>query len=296
MRYAILSDVHGNADALHAVFDDIDHYCDEHGGTISQVWCLGDVVGYGPEPAECVRLVRMWCDVCIPGNHDWAAVGKLALDDFGEAAAQSAHWTREQLSAEERVYLLNLPAITQVANFTLAHGSPANPIWEYVTTAAAAAPNFAAFKTVFCLVGHSHLPMIFLQPMGAHPAAAAPLQRALSAASASVTLAMGAAGGPSQATLEHLGGAPGASGRWAHCQRLIPAEGLWVLPPGYRAIINPGSVGQPRDGNPHAAYLIYDSEVGFDFRRVPYNVAATQRKIRETGLSPQFAARLTRGI
>src|SRR5215472_4969653 len=98
MRYAILSDVHGNADALHAVFEDMNRYCDQQGGAFSQVWCLGDVIGYGPEPVECVRLVRHWCDICIPGNHDWAAVGKIPTNDFGEAAARSALWTRDQLN------------------------------------------------------------------------------------------------------------------------------------------------------------------------------------------------------
>src|SRR5262249_43376746 len=153
----------------------------------SQVWCLGDVIGYGPEPVECVRLVRHWCDICIPGNHDWAAVGKIPTNDFGEAAARSALWTRDQLNAEERVFLQNLPTVTQVGNSPLPPGRPANPIWEYVTTAAAAAPNFAAFGTLFCVVGHSHLPMIFLQPIGAHPAEAAPIRRAISATSTTVT-------------------------------------------------------------------------------------------------------------
>lgn len=293
MRYAILSDIHGNAEALRAVFDDMDRYCDEHGGSISQVWCLGDVVGYGPEPGECVRMVRVWCDICIPGNHDWAAVGNIDLSGFGKSAAESALWTRDRISPEDRVYLKNLPKVTAVSDFTLAHGSPSNPIWEYLTTSSVAAPNFGAFETLFCVVGHSHLPMVFLQPIGARPVAAAPIQRAMRE---NVALAMDMPGGPSRSMLERLDEPPGQSGQWERCQRLLPGEGRWVLPEGYRAIINPGSVGQPRDGDPRAAYVIYDSAVGFDFRRVPYNVTATQRKIERSGLSPQLAARLSRGV
>ncbi len=293
MRYAILSDVHGNADALRAVFDDMDRYCDERGGDISQVWCLGDVVGYGPEPGECVRMVRVWCDICIPGNHDWAAVGNIDLSGFGKSAAESALWTRDRISPEDRVYLKNLPKVTAVSDFTLAHGSPSNPIWEYLTTSSVAAPNFAAFETLFCVVGHSHLPMIFLQPIGARPVAAAPIQRAMRE---NVALAMGMPGGPSRSMLEHLEDSPAQSGQLERCQRVIPGVGPWALPDGYRAIINPGSVGQPRDGDPRAAYVIYDSVTGFSFRRVPYDIASTQRKIEQSGLSTQLAARLSRGI
>jgi diadenosine tetraphosphatase ApaH/serine/threonine PP2A family protein phosphatase len=293
MRYAILSDIHGNAEALHAVFDDMDQFCDDYGGAISQVWCLGDVVGYGPEPEECVRLVRVWCDICIPGNHDWAAVGRIDLDGFGKGAIASTVWTRERLSPEDRVFLGNLPKVTHIGDFTLAHGSPSNPIWEYLTTPAVAAPNFAAFETIFCVVGHSHLPMIFLQQAGEHSGAAAPIHRAMSE---TIALAMQIPGGPSQSMLENLGPPTGPNEMWARCERLIPAQGLWVLPEGYRAIINPGSVGQPRDGDPRASYVIYDSELGFDFRRVRYDVAATQRRIHDLGLAAQLAARLSRGI
>lgn len=293
MRYAILSDVHGNAEALHAVLDDMDRYCEEHGGSISQRWCLGDVVGYGPEPEECVQLVRDWCLICIPGNHDWAAVGNIDLGGFGKGAAESATWTSSRLSRQDRVFLRNLPKVTRVGDFTLAHGSPLNPIWEYLTTPTVAAPNFAAFETIFCVVGHSHLPMIFLQPSGEHPAASAPYHHAMAA---SIALSMQGEGGPSQSMLESMDPPSGANEMWARCERVIPAQGLWMLPEGHRAIINPGSVGQPRDGDPRASYLIYDSEIGFDFRRVEYDVATTQRRIRELGLSPQLAARLSRGI
>ena len=94
MRYAILSDVHGNDVALRAVFEDLDHWSEERGTRVDQIWCLGDVVGYGPEPGDCVRRIRARTDITISGNHDWAVVGKLDLGDFSESAAQSAEWTR----------------------------------------------------------------------------------------------------------------------------------------------------------------------------------------------------------
>lgn len=293
MRYAILSDVHGNDEALRAVLADIDAVHREPGGRIDQLWCLGDIVGYGPEPGECVRWIRQRADVCIPGNHDWAAVGKIDLDEFSGAAAESAEWTRECLQPDQRVFLRSLPDRSQVGDFTLAHGSPSNPIWEYLITPGGAAPNFAAFDTLFCVVGHTHLPTIFLQPTSEKGMMYAALQRHKPRRH---YLSMATPGGPSWNTMEHeavelLGGTD-----WARCERLMPGPGLWMLPEGYRAIINPGSVGQPRDGDPRAAYVIYDSAVGFEFRRVPYDIAATQAKIHARGLSPQLANRLARGL
>ncbi len=293
MRYAILSDVHGNGEALRAVFADIDRISAERGVRIDQIWCLGDVVGYGPEPSECVQRIRARTDICIPGNHDWAVVGKLDLQDFSGTAAESAEWTREHLQPDERVYLKSLPQVTRVGDFTLAHGSPTNPIWEYLITPAVAAPNFAAFDTLFCVVGHTHLPTIFLQPASERVVAAAvasPVTRAQQ------QLAMSLPGGPSWSMMEHAVQDDRHQRDWDQCERLMPAPGLWVLPPGYRAIINPGSVGQPRDGDPRASYVVYDSSLGFEFRRVAYNIGATQRKIREKGLSAQLAARLSKGL
>ena len=106
MRYAILSDIHGNDEALSAVFRDIAQVKDEYGAPMDQIWCLGDVVGYGPEPSECVRRIRSSCDICIAGNHDWAAIEKLDLSDFSKSAAASARWTRNQLKIEEPMRVL----------------------------------------------------------------------------------------------------------------------------------------------------------------------------------------------
>lgn len=292
MRYAILSDIHGNGEALRAVLADIEQVSYERGSRVDQFWCLGDVVGYGPEPGECVRRVRARADICISGNHDWACVGKIDLADFSGAAAKSAEWTREHLSPDERRYLQSVPEMTRVGAFTLAHGSPSNPIWEYLITAQGAAPNFTCFDTLFCVVGHTHLPTIFLQ--SAHEVAK-PAAHTDDTMRRQVQLAMALPGGPSWSMLEQS--RPDApAGASAQCERLLPGPGLWVLPNGYRAIINPGSVGQPRDGDPRASYLIYDSAVGFEFRRVAYNVAVTQQRIRESGLSPKLAERLARGV
>ena len=199
MRYAILSDIHGNNEALSAVFRDIAQVNDEYGTPMDQVWCLGDVVGYGPEPGECVRRIRSSCDISIAGNHDWAAIEKLDLSDFSKSAAASARWTRNQLKTEEQTYLRLLPETTRISDFTLAHGSPSNPIWEYLTTEAIAAYNFPAFETIFCVVGHSHLPTIFLQPLFASAPLTAPIRRAMEP---SVALAMAEPGGPSRHALE----------------------------------------------------------------------------------------------
>jgi diadenosine tetraphosphatase ApaH/serine/threonine PP2A family protein phosphatase len=294
MRYAILSDVHGNGDALRAVFADMEWVSTDRGVRIDQIWCLGDVVGYGPEPSECVQRIRARTDICISGNHDWAAIGKLDLQDFSGTAAESAEWTREHLRPDERVYLKSLPQVTRVGDFTLAHGSPMNPIWEYLISPSLAAPNFAAFDTLYCVVGHTHLPTIFLQPASERVVAAAvasPVTRAQQ------QLAMSLPGGPSWDMMENAVRDAGDRTDWATCERLMPEAGVWVLPKGYRAIINPGSVGQPRDGDARASYLIYDSKLsGFEFRRVPYDIQATQRKIRQLGLSSQLATRLAKGL
>ncbi|HEV2405754.1 MAG TPA: metallophosphoesterase [Ktedonobacterales bacterium] len=293
MRYAIFSDVHGNDEALRAVFSDIDAIGRQPGGRVDQIWCLGDIVGYGPEPSECVRWIRQRVDVCIPGNHDWAAVGKINLDEFSGAAAESAEWTRDHLRPDERVFLRALPDRSHIGDFTLVHGSPSNPIWEYLITPAGAAPNFAAFDTLFCVVGHTHLPTIFLQPTTEKGLMYAALQRRRPRPQ---FLAMATPGGPSWNTMEHEAVELFGGKEWARCERLMPGPGLWMLPHGYRAIINPGSVGQPRDGDPRASYVIYDSAVGFEFRRVPYDIGATQRKIHARGLSARLAERLSKGL
>lgn len=294
MRYAIFSDVHGNLAALDAVLDDIRQVGLQTGRRVDQIWCLGDVVGYGPEPGLCVRRVRDRCDICIPGNHDWAATARIDLADFSEFAAESAHWTRSQLSDPEFTYLLALPPTTGVGDFTLAHGSPSDPIWEYLTTEDAASENFPYFDTLYCVVGHSHLPTVFLQRMTDH---VAPLRAKDRALTKQLALAMAAPGGPTRASLEsgELSASTNRSPAALPCERITPGPGVFQVPRDYRAIVNPGSVGQPRDGDPRASYVIFDSVEGFLFRRVPYDIAATQRKIQMLGLPDRLAERLASG-
>ncbi len=289
MRYAILSDIHGNFEAFLAVLRDIERWSNEQRAKIDGVWCLGDIVGYGPEPRECVQRIRELCQFCIAGNHDWAAIGKLDLDEFTGVAANSAEWTAAQLSAQDRIYLRGLPELTTYGEFTLTHGSPLNPIWEYLTTPHAATPNFGAFETTYCLVGHTHVPTIFLLPDDVHPAPAMPSVLTPELARSGFLM-----GDSDLMPFPDLGASPLSPAPLA--EHLSPAPGLWLLPEHRRAIINPGSVGQPRDGDPRAAYMIYDSDLGFEFRRVEYDVAATQRKMSEQGLSPRMAARLEKGL
>ena len=160
MRCAIISDVHGNLDALEAVLSDA--------ADVDQVWCLGDVVGYGPQPNECVALLRAREALCVAGNHDWAAIGKMDTSEFNPEATEAALWTGAQLTAEHRDYLGALPEQLQAGaldEFTLVHGSPREPIWEYLTHVSVARLNFDYFQTPYCLVGHTHVPLIFQRPL-----------------------------------------------------------------------------------------------------------------------------------
>ena len=243
MHYAIISDIHANLAAFTAVLDDI-----ERRGGVEKVWCLGDIVGYGPDPHECLELLRQTNHVGIAGNNDWAAIGKIDTAEFNPDAAAACHWTAQQLSSADVAYLKNLPLIIQEGDFTLAHGSPREPIWEYLTSTGAAKENFAYFKTQFCLVGHSHVPLVF--------------SYSESGVCSSIQF------------LTNIGLALGRN----------------------RLIINPGGVGQPRDGNPQASYAIYDSEIRLvRLYRVPYDIRATQDRMVERGLPMRLVARLSHG-
>ncbi len=242
MRFAILADIHSNLAAFEAVLSD----ADSRGG-FDKIWCLGDVVGYGPDPHECIKRLRQFEHVCIAGNHDWAAIGKMDTSEFNPVAAAAAHWTAQQLTAEDRDYLLNLPLTLRENGFTLAHGSPREPIWEYLLSTEAAQDNFAYFETAYCLVGHSHVPLIF--ELVANKAV----------------------------------------------YREFP-EGTNLKLEEKRMIINPGGVGQPRDGDPRASYAIYDSEAQtVRHYRVEYDIPATQKKMAEQGLPTPLILRLSVG-
>lgn len=240
MIYAILADIHGNLAAFRAVLDDI-----ARGGGVDQLWCLGDVVGYGPDPAACIALLRQQPHLCVAGNHDWAAVGRVDVSDFNPDAAAACRWTGEQLSTEDAEYLQGLPLTLTRDRFTIVHGSPREPIWEYVTSVYSARDNFDHFDTAYCLLGHSHVPCVFERIDGG-------------------------------CVLEQM-----------------PA----VLELGEsRLIINPGGVGQPRDGDPRAAYAIYDEDAGAIYHyRIPYDIEHTQRRMRDEGLPGFLVERLGHG-
>ena len=161
MRYAIFSDIHANLEALEAVLAKIDEIAEKE--PIDAIWFLGDLVGYGPDPNECIIKLRERTDVIIAGNHDWAAVGKIDLEDFSAAARISAEWTAEQLTEEHRAFLINLPERLEKGECTLVHGSPYGPLWEYLTSEVLAERSFQHFSTRYCFVGHTHVPVIFQQ-------------------------------------------------------------------------------------------------------------------------------------
>ena len=153
MRYLLVSDIHGNLQAFEAVLQDAPPGL--------PVWCLGDLVGYGPNPNECIELLQSLDHECIVGNHDWAAMNKVDLNDFNPDAKQAVQWTQEQLTPASVAYLESLPATLVKGAFTLVHGSPREPIWEYILYPPIACTNFAYLETPHCLVGHTHVPIKF---------------------------------------------------------------------------------------------------------------------------------------
>jgi len=244
MRYLIVSDIHGNL----AAFDAVLSAAPEH----DQVLCLGDVVGYGPDPHECIHRLKALPHAGVAGNHDWAVLGKLNLEDFNADAQTAARWTQEQVSPEDLAFLSQLPDRLTAGDFTIAHGSPRHPIWEYILQTSTARANFAHFETPFCLVGHTHVPMIYaLQDDRPNP----------------------------------------------RCRTFTPSEEIVLdLANAPRMIINPGSVGQPRDGSPLAAYAVLDTDAQtLSFHRQEYPVGETQRRMGELSLPARLIARLSFG-
>ena len=243
MRIAVISDIHGNLHALDAVLDSIADDAPD------AVWCLGDLVGYGPRPNRCCTLVAERADVCLIGNHDLGVLGRLDLDDFSVDAAASARWTATVLEDEPRRYLESLEPQSAQDDVALYHASARDPVWEYVLTPFAALASFAASEARILLVGHSHVALAF----------------ALAEQRLETTIA------PAGTELD------------------LSGESRWIL--------NPGSVGQPRDGDARAAYLLLDVEgQRARYRRVEYPVERTQEEIRERGLPEPLAERLAQGI
>ena len=243
MHTLVLSDIHANLAALEAVLADA-------AGQWERVWFLGDLVGYGPQPNECVERLRALEPLALTGNHDWAVLDKLDVDDFNAEARMVVRWTQRTLTGENRAYLQDLPPLRVAPPFTLAHASPRHPVWEYILDLPTALANFAHFDTPCCLVGHTHVPAVF----------------ALDEAS----------GGLDFALVEH--------GDVLDLSR-------------HRLIVNPGGVGQPRDGDPRAAYALLDDEaMTMEFRRVPYDIAATQALMRDLKMPRRLIKRLEQGM
>jgi predicted phosphodiesterase len=241
MRVAVISDIHGNLTALEAVLTALD------ADPVEAVWCLGDVVGYGPLPNECCDLVRERASVTLCGNHDLAVRGTIDLEEFSGDAGVAARWTQTILREDVLEWLNGLVPLGEAEGVALFHGSARDPVWEYVLSDESAAATLLMTSQQLVLVGHSHV--------------------ALQVALRGTELEGGLA---PEGTVLGLG------------------EARWLL--------NPGSVGQPRDGDPDAAYLVLDLDaMTATYRRVPYDVARTQSAMHDAGLPEQLALRLAVG-
>jgi diadenosine tetraphosphatase ApaH/serine/threonine PP2A family protein phosphatase len=242
MQVAIFSDIHGNRHAFEAILADVAR------SGAQELWCLGDVVGYGADPNDCCRLAREHADLCLAGNHDLAVTGDLDLGEFSTGAALAARWTQEVIADEHRGWLRSLEPAQPARGFGLYHASPRDPIWEYVLSALLAELCLDVQPERVCLVGHSHVALSFVRPEG-EPATGA------------------ARRGGEEADL---------------------SEGEWIL--------NPGSVGQPRDGDPRAAWLLLDTSAWTaSWRRVDYDIAGAAASIRAARLPDSLAERLEYG-
>ena len=242
MRVAVVSDIHSNLLALEAVLAAIDAEAPD------ELWCLGDLVGYGPRPNECCAAIAERADVCLAGNHDLAVRGTIDLAEFGGEAGVAARWTREALEPEAQEFLDRLEPQGSAHGVALYHGSARDPVWEYVLSDDVAFVTIALANSPLVLVGHSHV--------------------ALQIALAGEEITGGVAPAGTELELE-----------------------------GVQALLNPGSVGQPRDNDPRAAYLILDLDAKrASFHRVEYDIAGTQREMREAGLPELLAARLELGL
>jgi len=241
LHYLIVSDIHANLVALQTVLADAPGF--------DEIWCLGDLVGYGPNPNECIERIQEFPHLSLAGNHDWAALGKLDIRNFNTDARAATIWTQSKLSATSREYLSSLPTHLEKDGFYMAHASPREPVWEYILDANVAYANFAHFSSPFCLVGHTHIPLIF------------------------------------ELNEERQ-----------RCEIMIPPLNGRLDLANRRMIINPGSVGQPRDGDPWASYAILDTgNMTWEFHRVAYPVEITQERMRARDLPPRLIDRLEIG-
>lgn len=239
MRVAVISDIHANGQALAAVLTDVDST------GVDELWSLGDVVGYGPDPNGCCTRMRERAALCMVGNHDLAVLGTVDTADFNPEAVAATEWTRTALDDASRTFLSSLSPTAEREGVQAFHASPLDPIWDYVLTLEGVQRSLAATEAAVVLVGHSHVPL---------------------------------------AVDERLEGGHAVDGT-----EVDLSTGRWLL--------NPGSVGQPRDGNPLAAWLLLDLDGGSaSFRRVQYPIAETQADMRAAGLPDALAQRLEYGI
>ncbi len=243
MIYGLISDVHSNLEALDAVLAQLPE--------AEAFLCLGDLVGYGPDPSACLARIRALPHLtCLLGNHDLAAIGRYDLNQFNPYARVAAKWTAAQLTAEEKEFLGSLPERAEIAGAVLVHGSLPETM-AYVTTPEEALDCFDAFGGALCLLGHTHVAEYYQRPETART-----------------------------------------------CEQVtLPHGGRVALQRGLRYLVNPGSVGQPRDHNPHASCALLDTETRtLEIRRVPYNIAAVQEKMETANLPKYLLARLARGV
>jgi predicted phosphodiesterase len=242
MKIAIVSDIHGNRQAFEAVLEDV------WASGAQELWCLGDLVGYGADPDACVALAREHADLVLAGNHDLAVTGEIPLDEFSRGASLAARWTQEVIAEENLSFLSSLVPQVLDKEVGLYHASPRDPVWEYVLSVLLAELCLDVQRHRVCLVGHSHIALSFVRPEG-----------------------------------EPATGEPRRAG-----SELDLAEGEWIL--------NPGSVGQPRDGDARAAWMMLDPDRWTaSYRRTEYDVAGAAAAIRAAHLPESLAERLEYG-
>jgi diadenosine tetraphosphatase ApaH/serine/threonine PP2A family protein phosphatase len=242
VRVAVVSDIHGNRHAFEAVL------ADARDQGAKEIWCLGDVVGYGADPNVCVELVREHCAICLAGNHDLAVTGGLGIEEFSRGAAISAKWTQEVISDENLTFLRKLEPAGVERPFGLYHASPRDPIWEYVLSEQLAERCMDVAEQRVCFIGHSHVALAFVRDDRDSDTRGALRE-------------------------------PGATADLR--------DRDWLL--------NPGSVGQPRDGDPRAAWILLETDGGAEWRRTRYDIGGAQDAIRAAGLPDSLADRLGYG-
>jgi predicted phosphodiesterase len=242
LHIAICSDIHGNRHAFEAVI------AAAEAADAEELWCLGDLVGYGGDPDDCVRLAADHCTICLAGNHDLAVIDVLSLSDFSRGAALAAQWTKETIRPETRDYLASLEPQGAVGSVGLYHASPRDPVWEYVLSTLTAELCLDATTYRVSLIGHSHVALAFNRPDG-EPAT-------------------------------------GATRRASEVADLNAGE--WL--------VNPGSTGQPRDGDPRASWLMLDTDAWTaTWKREEYDIAGAMASIRAARLPDSLAERLQHG-